>query len=95
MENNPSLDVSAPHSFQIHFNFRNQLQTASLTMSQKADHDEYFIIADNEGLAREFGGQVLDFYFDQPNPLRSVYLENDYTRSLIKGVNEFLSSKHS
>jgi hypothetical protein len=83
------------HAFRIHFNFRDKLQTASLTMSQKTDHDEYYITPDEEDLAKEFGGQTLDFYYNQPDPLRSTRPETDYIKSIMKGVQEFLDSKHS
>ena len=87
--------AAPPHLFRIHFNFRDQLRTASLTMSQKADHDEYYIVPDDEGLAKEFGGKTLDFYFNQPDSLRSAHPENDYVKSIMKSVQEFLDSKHS
>jgi hypothetical protein len=86
---------TAPHLFRIHYNFRGQVQTASLKMSQKADHDEYYIVPDDEVLAKEFGAQTLYLYYNQHNPLRSTHLENDYIKSIMKGVQEFLDSKHS
>jgi hypothetical protein len=91
-----SHSAAAPaHVFRIHFNFRNKQYTASLTMSQKPDHDEYNIMPDDESLAKEFGGQTLDFYYNQTDPLKSTRPENDYIKSLMKGVQEFLDSKHS
>lgn len=87
--------AAPPHLFKIHFNFREQLQTACLTMSQKTDHDEYHIMPDDVELAKEFGSQTIDFYFNQPDSLRSAHPKSDYLNSILKGVREFLDSKHS
>jgi hypothetical protein len=93
MEESP-VEVPA-HVFRIQFSFRNKMNTASLTMLQQADHDEYHIIPDDEELAKEFGGQTLGLYYNQSIPLRSTHPENDYIKSIKKGVQEFLDSKHS
>jgi hypothetical protein len=94
MEESPLVGANL-HTFRIQYTFRDQLQTASLTISQKADHDEYAIIPDEEALAKEFGSQTFYLYYDQHNPLRSIHLENDYIKSIKTGVQEFLDSKHS
>ena len=88
-------EAAPAHVFRIQFSFRDKSYTASLTMSQKVDHDEYYIIPDDKDLAKEFGGQTLGFYYNQNNPLRSAHSENDYIKSIMKGVQEFLDSKHS
>ena len=87
--------AAPPHVFKIQFSFLDKRYTASLTMSQKTDHDEYYIIPDDEQLAKEFGGQTLFLYYNQHDPLRSTHPENDYIKSIMKGVQEFLDSKHS
>jgi hypothetical protein len=88
-------EVAPAHVFRIQFSFRNKSYTGSLTMSQKTDHDEYYIVPDEEALVKEFGSQTLSFYFNQQNPLRSAHPENEYIKSIMKGVQKFLDSKHS
>ena len=87
--------ATPPHVFRIYFNFRDRLQTGCLTMSQKTDHDEYHIMPDDIDLAKEFGSQTIDFYFNQPDSLRSAHPKNDYLNSILTGVREFLDSKHN
>ena len=89
------MGVAPAHVFRIQFNFRDKANAASLTMSQMVDHDEYYIIPNDEELRKEFGSQTLSFYFNQKNPLRSTHPGNDYIKSIMKGVQEFLDSKHS
>ena len=89
------MDDTKKHEFRINFSFQNHIQTATLTMIQKDDHDEYYIIPNDAQLEKKYGSQTIDNYYNQKNPLRSHHIENDYTRSIIKGIQDFLNSKHS
>jgi hypothetical protein len=89
------MDDLKKDEFRINFSFQNRLYTASLTMIQKDDHDEYHITPNDATLEKEYGSQTIDNFYNQKDPLRSQHIESDYTRSIIKGIQEFLNSKHS
>jgi hypothetical protein len=89
------MDEPRKHEFKINFSFQNKPYTALLTMDQKEDHDEYRVIPDDEALAKEYGSQTINNYFNQKDPLRCQHNSNEYTKSIIAGIQEFLDSKHS
>jgi hypothetical protein len=89
------MDDPKNHEFRINFSFLNTVYTASLTMTQKDDHDEYHITPDDAVLEKEYGSQTIDNYYNQKDPLRIQHIDNDYIRAVVKGVQEFLNSKHS
>jgi hypothetical protein len=83
------------HAFKIHFSYQNTPYTALLTISQKNDHDEYHVTPDDTVLLNKYGSLVINNYFDQKDPFRSQHVSDDYMNSIIKGIQEFLNSKHS
>ena len=52
----------ANHEFRINFYFKNKSFTASVTIVQKEDHDEYFIFPNDAALATQFGNQIIYIY---------------------------------
>lgn len=88
------MEETPSHAFSIRFILKGIEYSASLTMNQKGDHDEYHVISKNEGLAKVYGSQTIDNYYNQKNPLRSRHPDSEYSKALIEGIQEFLDSKH-
>lgn len=89
------MEKGQNHEFKIHFSFQGIEYSAIMTMNQKEDHDEYHIIPNDDMLIKEYGSKTIDYYYNQKDPLRTLHQDSDYCKALVKGVQEFLESKHS
>ncbi len=83
------------HEFRINFHFQNKLYTATASMFQRAEHDEYHVLPDDSTLSKEYGSRIVDLYYDQPNPFRCRHPDSEYMKAIVKGVEEYLNSKHA
>jgi hypothetical protein len=83
------------HEFRINFKIQNRSYSATASMSQRADHDEYHILPDDDALSKEYGSQIVDLYFGQSKPVSKGHSDSEYARAIIKGVEEYLNSRHS
>jgi len=83
------------HEFRIHFILQNKSYSATASMRQRADHDEYEVLPDDVGLSKEYGNRIVDLYFGQSTPVCKSDPESEYARAIVKGVEEYLNSRHA
>ncbi|HEY4874988.1 MAG TPA: hypothetical protein VIH86_05410 [Puia sp.] len=88
-------DQFKKHEFRINFSMQNKLYSATASMCQRTDHDEYHILPDDADLSKKYGSRILDLYFGQSKPVCQGNSNSEYTEAIVKGVEEYLNSKHS
>ena len=83
------------HEFRINFQFQSKLYTATASMFQKEDHDEYTVLSDDSTLSKEYGSRIVDLYYDHSNTFRCRHPDSEYMKAIIKGIEEYINSKHA
>ncbi len=66
------------HEFRINFHFQNKLCSATASIFQRDEYDEYRVLPDDSVLSKEYGSRNLDLYYGQPNPFRCRHPDSEY-----------------